>query len=153
MSKFFLIRWASCPRGYKIFSCSTQLSMKFFMLINVKMPTIVGKNTILGLSKPKKCGYFYIYELLKFYAATELSMKKILLPQGLLSGKLSCWQTGLVIIRRVEYKKVIGLNPSTHEKKLYVVFPNDHIWLIFVWKYSFHILFYGILNVSLIKSA
>ena len=26
----------------KPFSCSTQLSMKFVMLINVKMPTIVG---------------------------------------------------------------------------------------------------------------
>ena len=29
------------PRGYKTFFC-TQLSMKVFMLINVKMPTIVG---------------------------------------------------------------------------------------------------------------
>ena len=26
----------------KVFSCSTQLSMKFFLLINVKMPTVVG---------------------------------------------------------------------------------------------------------------
>ena len=26
----------------KLFSCSTQLSIKFIMLINVKMPTIVG---------------------------------------------------------------------------------------------------------------
>ena len=42
------------PRGYKtFFSCSTQLCMKFFLLINVKMPTIVniltfmsGKNII-----------------------------------------------------------------------------------------------------------
>ena len=29
-------------RGYKIFLCSTHLSMKFIMLINVKMPAIVG---------------------------------------------------------------------------------------------------------------
>ena len=48
-------------RGYKIFSCSTQLSMKIFLLINVKMPTVVGiltfmsgKNCILGLPEPKK---------------------------------------------------------------------------------------------------
>ena len=48
----------------KLFSCSTQLSMKFFPLINVKMPTIVGiltcmsgKNSILGLSEPKKLNY------------------------------------------------------------------------------------------------
>ena len=44
----------------KLFSCSTQLSMQFFLLINVKKPTIVGiltlmsrKNSILGLSEPK----------------------------------------------------------------------------------------------------
>ena len=44
----------------KPFSCSTQVSMKFFLLINVKMPTIVGiltfmsgNNSILGLSEPK----------------------------------------------------------------------------------------------------
>ena len=29
------------PRGYKTFSCSTQLTMKFIMPINVKMPTTV----------------------------------------------------------------------------------------------------------------
>ena len=41
----------------KHFSCSTQLSMNFFPLIDVKMPTIVGiltcmsgKNNILGLT-------------------------------------------------------------------------------------------------------
>ena len=49
-------------RVYKKISCSTQLSMKFFLLINVKMPTNVGiltfmnrKNSILGLPEPKKC--------------------------------------------------------------------------------------------------
>ena len=43
-------------------SCSTQLSMKFFLLINVKMPTVVGflafmsrKNSVLGLFEPEKC--------------------------------------------------------------------------------------------------
>ena len=42
--------------GLKLFSCSTQLSMKFFLLVNVKIPTIVGiltfmsrKNSIPGL--------------------------------------------------------------------------------------------------------
>ena len=49
------------PEVIKLFSCSTQLSIKFFLLINVKMPTIVGiltfmsrKNTILGLHEPEK---------------------------------------------------------------------------------------------------
>ena len=32
---------ASWLRGYKTFSCSTELSMKFFLLINVEMPTIL----------------------------------------------------------------------------------------------------------------
>ena len=43
-------------------SCSTQLSMNVFLLINVKMPTIVGiltfmarKHSILRLSEPEKC--------------------------------------------------------------------------------------------------
>ena len=45
------------PKVLKLFSCSTQLSMKFFLVIDVKMPTIVGILTfmsrnysILGLS-------------------------------------------------------------------------------------------------------
>ena len=49
------------PEVIKLFSCSTQLSMKFFLLIYVKMPVIVGiltfmsrKNSILGLSKSGK---------------------------------------------------------------------------------------------------
>ena len=47
------------PEVIKLFSCSTQLSMKFSPLIDVKMPTIVGiltcmsgKNNILGLTEP-----------------------------------------------------------------------------------------------------
>ena len=43
-------------RGYKPFSCSTQLRTKFFLLIIVKMPTVLGilifmsrKNSDLGL--------------------------------------------------------------------------------------------------------
>ena len=52
------------------------LSMNFFLLVNVKMPTIGGiltfmskKNSTIGLSEPEKCWiscYFYTYELLKF---------------------------------------------------------------------------------------
>ena len=32
----------SDPEVIKLFSCSTQLSMKLSLLINIKMPTIVG---------------------------------------------------------------------------------------------------------------
>ena len=51
---------------------------EFFLLVNVKMPTIVGtltfmsgKNSILGLSEPTKrriSGHIYTYEHLKFHA-------------------------------------------------------------------------------------
>ena len=50
----------SGPEVIILSSCSTQLSMKFFLLINVKMPTVVGilifmggKNNILGSPEPK----------------------------------------------------------------------------------------------------
>ena len=49
------------PEVINRFSCSTQLSMEFFLLIIVKMPTTVGiltfmsgKNSILGISAPKR---------------------------------------------------------------------------------------------------
>ena len=58
-------------RGFeviKLFSCSTQL--KFFLLINVKMPTIVGiltvmsgKYSFLGLCEPKKAEFLDIFIL------------------------------------------------------------------------------------------
>ena len=50
------------PEVIKLFSYSTQLSLKLFLLKNVKMPTIVGiltfmnmKNSNISLSEPKKC--------------------------------------------------------------------------------------------------
>ena len=47
----------SGPEVIKLFPCSTQLSMKFFLLINVKMLGILTfmsrKNSILGLSEPE----------------------------------------------------------------------------------------------------
>ena len=59
------------PEVLKLFSCSTQLSMNFFLLINVKMPTIVGivtfmsgKNSILGLSEPKRAKFRDIFILM-----------------------------------------------------------------------------------------
>ena len=65
LPQFELLEHPSYSPGPKViilFSCSTQLSMKIFLPINVKMPTIVGiltfheqKNSILGLSEPEKC--------------------------------------------------------------------------------------------------
>ena len=81
------------PEVIKLFSCSTQLSTIFFLLINVKMPTGVGiltfmsgKNSILGLSEPKKSDFFYIFMLksILISCSIELSMKKVLLPRALI---------------------------------------------------------------------
>ena len=57
--------------------------MKFFLLINVKMPTTVGiltlmsrKNSILGSSEPEKSKFLDIFILMsiKISCAAELSM-------------------------------------------------------------------------------
>ena len=39
----------------KKISCSTQLSVKFFLLVNVKITFLSRKYGILGLFKPEKC--------------------------------------------------------------------------------------------------
>ena len=59
------------PYVIKNFPCSIQLSMKFFPLIYVKMPTIVdilicmsGKNNIQVLTEPKKAEFLDIFFIL-----------------------------------------------------------------------------------------
>ena len=61
LREFVSFKTKSGPEVVKFLSRSTQLSMKIFQLINVKMPPTVGiltfmsgKNSILGLSEPKK---------------------------------------------------------------------------------------------------
>ena len=55
----------------RFYLCSTQMSMKFFLVMNVKMPTIVSiltfmsrKNSILGLSEPKNAEFLDIIILI-----------------------------------------------------------------------------------------
>ena len=60
--------------------------MKFFLLINVKMPKIVGiltlmsgKNSTLGLFEPKKAEFLDIFIFIfKISRSAELNMKKVL---------------------------------------------------------------------------
>ena len=69
------------PEAIKHFPCSTQLSKKFILLINMKMPTIVGVFTFISLINTTSerlkaiiffiCRYFSFYEQLKFL--TQLS--------------------------------------------------------------------------------
>ena len=66
------------PEVIKLFSCSTQLSTKFILLINVKMPTIVGILTFISMINTTSerlrarnffvCRYFSFYEQLKICA-------------------------------------------------------------------------------------
>ena len=58
------------PEVIKLFSCSTQLSTKFILLINVKMTTIVGISTfisILNTSEHLKARKVFIFMHFKFY--------------------------------------------------------------------------------------
>ena len=55
------------PEVIKLFSCSVQLSMKFFLLINVEMPTVVGISTFYEHEKylsPKHADLLYIFILM-----------------------------------------------------------------------------------------
>ena len=66
------------PEVIKLFSYSTQLSTKCILLINVKMPTIVGILTFISMINTTSerlkgrnffiCRYFSVYEQLKFRA-------------------------------------------------------------------------------------
>ena len=66
------------PEVIKHFSFSTQLIMKFILLINVKMPTIVGILTFISMINTTSerlkarnffiCRNFSFYEKLKFHA-------------------------------------------------------------------------------------
>ena len=46
--KAYLKDWISLESNPHLFSCSTQLRLKFILLINVKMPTIVGILTFMS---------------------------------------------------------------------------------------------------------
>ena len=84
--------------------------MEFFLLINVKMPTIVGiltfvsgKNSILGLSEPKNgriSWYFYTYEHLQFHAQLSWVWKKFY-NLGARMVKMFKWQSS---VGNVSYK-------------------------------------------------
>ena len=69
----YIFCWTSGPEVIKLFPCSTQLSMKFTLLIkfNVKMPFISMINTLSERLKARNffiCRYFRFYEQLKFHA-------------------------------------------------------------------------------------
>ena len=73
-----LERNSSGPEVIKLFSCSIELKLKFILLINVIMPTIVGILTFMSRINYEYLSFepefftdfdkFNIYEQLKFHA-------------------------------------------------------------------------------------
>ena len=71
----------------KLFSCSTQPSTKFILLINVKMPTIIGILTFISLinTTPERlkarnffiCWYFSFYQHLKIHDQLSRAQNKV----------------------------------------------------------------------------
>ena len=63
------------PEVMKLFSCSTQLSTKFILLINVKMPTIVGILTFISMinisSEILKSRNFFFVSILVFLISSR----------------------------------------------------------------------------------
>ena len=60
------------PEVIGLFSCLSQLSTKFILLINVKMPTIVGILPFISMKNTARnffiCWYSSFYEQLTFHA-------------------------------------------------------------------------------------
>ena len=75
------------PEDIKLFSCSTQLSMKFFLLINLKLLTIansfllnIAEHENFSVNKYENANLLAFSCLLveKISCSAELSMKKVL---------------------------------------------------------------------------
>ena len=69
----------SSPKSYKPFLCSAQLGMKFILLMNVKMPTIVGIFTFNSMinttSKSLKARKVFIFQNFSFYEQLEFHVQ------------------------------------------------------------------------------
>ena len=97
-SKWSSLLWPalSGPEVRIFCPCSIQLRMKFFLLINVKMPTVVGiltfmsrKNDILGLSESAKWSISWYLWTFRISCSAQLSMKEDFITSGSGSIQLS----------------------------------------------------------------
>ena len=66
------------PRGYKTFFMLNSLSMKFILLISVKLPTIVGSLTFISMinttSERLKARNVFIFRYFGFYEQLKFSL-------------------------------------------------------------------------------
>ena len=69
--------WRPGPEVVKLFSCSTQQSTKFILLINVKMPTVVSISTFTSMinttSERLKAKNFFTFRYFRFYEQLKFS--------------------------------------------------------------------------------
>ena len=94
----------------KIVPSSTQMSTKFILLINVKMPIIVGILTFISMintasERLKPLIFSFVSSLVFNEQLNELSMEKVVLPRGLTKSglHLCCMQTTKVHTRQYHY--------------------------------------------------
>ena len=59
------------PEVLKLFAYKSQLSIKFILLVNVKMPTIVGILTFISRINTRSEGTFFICRYFSFYEPLE----------------------------------------------------------------------------------
>ena len=80
------------PEVIKLFSCSTQLSLKFVQLINLKLQTLVHVNSfLLNIAEHENfsankyenanyCWHFHIYKQRKFHALLTSGLELLTIP-------------------------------------------------------------------------
>ena len=92
------------PRGYKTFPCSALLSMKFYLLISIKL--LISTVVFLFSLAEYEIVYAYEYENAnivgifisaeKISYSAELSMKTVLLPRGKDYSQNSLMRVGVI---------------------------------------------------------
>ena len=107
------LMWRPGPEVIKLFSCSTQLSTKFILLINVKMPTIFGILTFISRlntsSESLKARNIYILQHFCFWVeilcSVKLSMKKGARLMLILARVSDPWPLGSLVVKKIESTK------------------------------------------------
>ena len=148
--KFFLFhQWVkqfgfrSGPGVIKLFPCSTQLGTKIILLINVKMPTIVGILTFMSMINTKserlKARYFFIYRYFSFYlCSVKLTWKKIvgiLTFMSMINTKSERLKARYFFIYR--YFSFYLCSVKLTWKKFFNLSARPDIFLVLIWVQTF----------------
>ena len=130
------------PEVIKLFPCSTQLSTKFILLTNVKMPTLVGILTFIRKINTTSerlrgrnffiCRYLSFYEHLKFHAQLSWAWKKLFY--------LGAW-SAIVLYECQWYLEVwcTCTKPSIHNKAHFLI---NNVTSIFIFYFVLQLFIY-----------